>query len=77
MYSEDLAAYLAERRIETRPVWKPMHRQRVFADARSYLTGAADSLFANGLTMPSSSNMDEAQQERLFSVLAAYLRGGR
>jgi dTDP-4-amino-4,6-dideoxygalactose transaminase len=74
---EDLAGYLAGRRIETRPVWKPMHRQPVFAGAQRLLTGAADRLFATGLTLPSGSSMNDGQVERLFDALAAYLRDQR
>jgi dTDP-4-amino-4,6-dideoxygalactose transaminase len=76
-HATELAAYLAERSIETRPIWKPMHLQPVFAQAKSFLTGAAERLFADGLTLPSGSSMDELQVERLFCVLAEFLRSRR
>ena len=37
----ELGGHLAERDIETRPVWKPMHAQPVYAHRRAWLTGAA------------------------------------
>ena len=41
--------------IESRPLWKPMHQQPVFAGARAFLRGDADRLFAAGLALPSGS----------------------
>lgn len=66
---------MAQRRIEARRVWKPMHLQPVFSDARSLLTGAAEDLFANGVILPSGSNMTGPQLERVVSVLDDYLGG--
>ena len=39
--------------IESRPLWKPMHRQPVFADCPAYLNGLSESLFKVGLCLPS------------------------
>ena len=39
--------------IESRPLWKPMHRQPVFADCPAYLNGVSESLFKVGLCLPS------------------------
>jgi dTDP-4-amino-4,6-dideoxygalactose transaminase len=55
--------------IETRPLWKPMHQQPVFANAKSYLNGVSDSLFANGLCLPSGSNLTEEEFTRIFDCL--------
>lgn len=38
--------------IESRPLWKPMHRQPVYADCPAYLSGVSDDLFAHGLCLP-------------------------
>ena len=48
---------LCAREIEARPVWKPMHRQPVFANADVSLNGHADDLFHRGLCLPSRSAM--------------------
>ena len=53
--------------IETRPLWKPMHQQPVFAKAKSYLNGNSDLLFENGLCLPSGSNLTEEDFERIFN----------
>ena len=39
--------------IESRPLWKPMHRQPVYADCPAYLSGVSESLFRTGLCLPS------------------------
>ncbi len=38
--------------IETRPLWKPMHRQPVYKNAPAYVNGASESLFASGICLP-------------------------
>jgi len=52
--------------IETRPLWKPMHQQPVFANSKSYLNGVSDNLFENGLCLPSGSNLTEEEFSRIF-----------
>lgn len=69
----DLAAHLAGRDIETRPVWKPMHRQPTYAEAESLLTGAADGLFADGLTLPSGSALTERQVASVLGAIDEFL----
>jgi dTDP-4-amino-4,6-dideoxygalactose transaminase len=44
--------------IESRPLWKPMHLQPVFAGFPAYLSGVSERLFKTGLCLPSGSNMD-------------------
>lgn len=39
--------------IESRPLWKPMHKQPVFASAPAYVNGVSEELFAQGLCLPS------------------------
>jgi len=39
--------------IESRPLWKPMHRQPVFAKAPAYVNGVSERLFGCGLCLPS------------------------
>lgn len=72
---EVLIETMAQHQIETRRVWKPMHLQPVFSDARSLLTGSAEELFANGVLLPSGSNMTAPQLERVISVLDDCLGG--
>lgn len=39
--------------IESRPLWKPMHMQPVYADAPAYTNGVSEELFRTGLCLPS------------------------
>lgn len=39
--------------IEARPLWKPMHKQPVFASAPAYTNGVSEALFKCGLCLPS------------------------
>jgi len=55
--------------IETRPLWKPMHQQPVFATSKNYLNGVSDMLFENGLCLPSGSNLTEDEFNRIFIYL--------
>ncbi|MEN9964963.1 MAG: hypothetical protein RL582_2058 [Bacteroidota bacterium] len=50
---------LEKKNIETRPLWKPLHQQPVFADCQMYLNGVSDKLFEHGICLPSGSNMNE------------------
>ena len=52
--------------IEARPVWKPMHRQPVFADVRTYGGVVADLLFERGLCLPSGSSLTDEDQDRVI-----------
>jgi dTDP-4-amino-4,6-dideoxygalactose transaminase len=55
--------------IETRPLWKPMHQQPIFASSKNYLNGVSDQLFENGLCLPSGSNLSDEEFDRIFTCL--------
>jgi len=55
--------------IESRPLWKPMHQQPVFANCLSYINGVSDKLFENGLCLPSGSNLTDEDFDRIFDCL--------
>ena len=69
----DLAAAMARLEIETRPLWKPMHLQPVYAGRPNLIDGRAEQLFMRGLTLPSGSAMDEQQVERVFDAITDWL----
>lgn len=54
----DLIGQLSTDGIESRPVWKPIHRQPVFADAPRLGGAVADGLFEVGVTLPSAGHQD-------------------
>lgn len=55
--------------IESRPLWKPMHLQPVFAGCPAFVNGTSEKLFENGLCLPSGSNIDEEGRRRIEEVL--------
>ncbi len=72
-HAAELGDHLASRDIETRPIWKPMHLQPVFASARALVTGAARELFERGLTLPSGSALNKSQVNRVLSAIEEFL----
>jgi dTDP-4-amino-4,6-dideoxygalactose transaminase len=71
--ASDLARHLGSQDIETRPVFKPMHLQPVFAGARAVLNGTAERLFTNGLTLPSGSALGEPDRARIVDAITDFL----
>ncbi|MFS2280432.1 aminotransferase class I/II-fold pyridoxal phosphate-dependent enzyme [Microbacterium sp. OR21] len=69
----ELAAALAEGDIESRPLWKPMHRQPVFESYPGVISGASERLFERGLTLPSGSALTQAQRERVVNAITDFL----
>lgn len=49
---EELRIALDAKGIETRPLWKPMHLQPIFANNPRYVDGTAERLFNKGLCIP-------------------------
>ena len=70
---EEIRMALAEENIESRPLWKPMHLQPVFADCPAYVNGTSKRLFEQGLCLPSGSNMTDEDRARVLGVLKATL----
>jgi len=66
--SEYLRVMMENENIETRPLWKPMHLQPVFKDAPAYLNGISEDLFKIGLCLPSGSNINNDEKERIADV---------
>ncbi len=66
---ETLRQQLETRNIECRPVWKPMHMQPLFNECEMYGGEVAEELFTYGLCLPSGSNMDDAQRERVVDAI--------
>lgn len=60
--------------IESRPLWKPMHRQPVFASSPSWTDGTSERLFDRGLCLPSGSVLTDADVERVIGELVSVLR---
>lgn len=55
--------------IETRPLWKPMHLQPIFEQYPYYGGIVAETLFENGLCLPSGSNVTDGERDRIVEVV--------
>lgn len=67
--AEGLRLGLMEENIESRPLWKPMHMQPVFAKYPFYGAGVCEGLFERGLCLPSGSNMCDKDMDRIKSAI--------
>lgn len=71
--SVQMIDYLAERNIESRPVWKPLHLQPLFKGVPYYSHGENDSvsdrLFDNGICLPSGSNLSDEDFLRVVQTM--------
>jgi dTDP-4-amino-4,6-dideoxygalactose transaminase len=65
---EDLRLAMEASNIETRPLWKPMQLQPVFADAPFYGDGTSEALFDKGLCLPSGSALSQEDIERVIDI---------
>ncbi|MGB2525871.1 DegT/DnrJ/EryC1/StrS family aminotransferase [Flagellimonas sp. SN16] len=66
---ERIRKALENENIESRPLWKPMHLQPVFQDMPSYTNGVSESLFENGLCLPSGSSLELDDLERICTII--------
>ena len=66
---EDVRLAFLEDNIESRPLWKPMHMQPVFADAPYYGKKISETLFENGLCLPSGSNLSNDDRNRIAKII--------
>lgn len=71
---EQLRVYLWDKKIETRPLWYPMHKQPVFASAPYYGNGVSESLFERGLCLPSGSSLTNEQIARVIDEIRTALK---
>jgi dTDP-4-amino-4,6-dideoxygalactose transaminase len=67
--NEDLRLALEGEDIESRPTWKPMHQQPVFAECRVRGGAVTDEIFAKGLCLPSGSGMTDADLRRVVETI--------
>jgi len=69
---EELRLLFEKENIETRPLWKPMHLQPIFKNAPYYGGNISETLFKNGLCLPSGSNLLVDDKERIKECLNNY-----
>ena len=70
---EDIRLMLLEHQIESRPLWKPMHMQPLYTGSDYHGSGVDENLFANGLCLPSGSDMNNEQQDEVIEHIKELL----
>lgn len=71
---EELRVALDAKGIETRPLWKPMHLQPVFAHNPCYIDGTAEKLFNKGLCIPAGPFVTDEDVAYIVNEIRKQLR---
>ena len=66
---EEIRKALEDENIESRPLWKPMHMQPVFAEELNYVNGVSEDLFNRGLCLPSGTNIPKEELLRTSDLI--------
>ena len=66
---ESVRQHLETRRIESRPLWKPLHLQPLFASTPIYGGAVCAGLFARGLCLPSGTAMGDEELRRVAKAV--------
>jgi perosamine synthetase len=74
MGSRELLRHLHEQKIQTRPLWEPMHRSRAHAGSFSPGCPVADELHDRALSLPCSVGLTAGDQERVIEAVRAAAR---
>lgn len=69
---EALRLAFEQANIECRPLWKPMHLQPIFEKYPYYGSAVAETLFENGLCLPSGSNLTDEERDRISVVISDF-----
>lgn len=66
---DKIIAHLQENKIESRHLWKPMHLQPLFKDAKRVVDGTSEQLFATGICLPSGSDLSSDELQRVVKLV--------
>ncbi|WP_353136522.1 aminotransferase class I/II-fold pyridoxal phosphate-dependent enzyme [Pseudopedobacter sp.] len=72
--NDDLRKELLTHNIESRPLWKPMHLQPIFANCPYYGGSVSEELFNKGLCLPSASNLSDNDRDRISNVILKFFK---
>lgn len=71
--ADEMVAYLDANDIEGRHLWKPMHMQPLWKDARMFGNGSSEMLFQRGVSLPSGSGLTNDEVERVAEAVIAMI----
>jgi len=69
MDSRALMRHLAERNIQTRPLWAPIHEQAPYRNCQAYHIEVTPRLYCDGLSLPCSVGLSESDQQRAIATI--------
>lgn len=64
---EAMRVFLDQHDIESRPLWKPMHKQPVYHDCPAYVNGVSEQLFKVGLCLPSGPMVSDDDVKKIIT----------
>ncbi len=65
----EIIKILEKRNIEARPLWKPMHLQPLFKNAKSYISGVSEKLFKKGICLPSGTSLKNSEIKEICGII--------
>jgi dTDP-4-amino-4,6-dideoxygalactose transaminase len=65
----EVIAALEAQNIESRPVWNPLHKTKAFANSRVVGGEVAESLYRDGICLPSGTIMEEEDIQRISEII--------
>ena len=71
---ETLRQLLDEAGIENRPLWKPLHKQPVYCEAVAYTNGVSESLFRQGLCLPSGPMVTDEDAHYIIGTIKKHVQ---
>lgn len=74
--SRQLLAALQQEKIQTRPLWQPLHCSKAHAGSQVIGGAVAEKLYTDGLSLPCSVGLSEAAQDRVVATLRKLAQGG-
>lgn len=72
--AEKVRLALLRENIEARPLWKPMHLQPVYRDAKTFGGSVSEHFFATGLCLPSGDNLSPDDQQKVIDCIRKAFR---
>ncbi len=72
---EAMRLFLDSAGIESRPLWKPMHKQPVYASSPAYIDGTAESIFHKGLCLPSGPMVTDEDVAYIIAKIREAIKG--
>ncbi|MEP1094214.1 MAG: aminotransferase class I/II-fold pyridoxal phosphate-dependent enzyme [Cyclobacteriaceae bacterium] len=69
----DLIKFLGDRKIQSRPLWKPLHLNKAYTDFPFVGTGVAEGLFRRGICLPSGTALSEAGLSYIVKQINSFL----